>query len=239
MKDKKFFYEQYNHIDWSQQEKTKMNSYVNDYIIDFIIKNINKDTISIFDIGFGIGFFIKAFIEKVKHKYKSIFIEGCEPSNSYHYFVKNKKTDVDVVSHFLPFLDVNTENKFNVITAIYVFPHIQFNELESFIQKIYSMLNENGRFICIITSEKSFKTDRKNDKDLFNVVEQNNVEYDGKKYDEILHKSMLPEIGYVYDYNRDEDLYVDMFLNNNFEIEERKELNDGYFLHSLLIFKKK
>jgi cyclopropane fatty-acyl-phospholipid synthase-like methyltransferase len=147
--------------------------------------------------------------------------------------------EANIITHFLPFLDVDTESKFDFITAIYVLPHIQFNELESFIKKICSMLNDGGRFICIITSEKSFKSPQKNDKDLFNVVENNNLKYEGKDYKEILHKSMLPEIGYVYDYNRDEDLYVNMFSNNNFEVEQRKELNDGYFLHSLIIFRKK
>lgn len=99
------------------------------------------------------------------------------------------------------------------------------------------MLNHGGRFYAVITSERSYNTG-KNNKDLFNVVERNELTYGNEKYEEFLHKSMLPEIGYVFDYNRDEKLYVDMFLKNGFSLDKKQEVDDGYFLNSLLVFQR-
>src|SRR3989338_8967864 len=87
MKNKDFFYLQYNKIDWKNQEKTKINSFINDYIIRNVISNHRGDSISIFDIGFGIGFFFKMLLPALEGKYKNILIEGCEPSRvNYDYY---------------------------------------------------------------------------------------------------------------------------------------------------------
>ena len=37
MKNKEFFYQQYDKINWENQEKTKINSFVNNFIIKEII----------------------------------------------------------------------------------------------------------------------------------------------------------------------------------------------------------
>ena len=62
MKNKDFFYLQYNKIDWKNQEKTKINSFINNYIIRNIILKHKGSDISVFDIGFGIGFFFKMLL---------------------------------------------------------------------------------------------------------------------------------------------------------------------------------
>ena len=59
MKNKNFFYLQYNKINWKNQEKTKINSKVYDFLIKEIVSKKNNNSIKIFDIGFGIGLFIK------------------------------------------------------------------------------------------------------------------------------------------------------------------------------------
>lgn len=89
MKNKNFFYLQYNKIDWKNQERTKINSFINDYVIRNVISNHKGNNISIFDIGFGIGFFFRFLQAALEGKYKNIFIEGCEPSRvNYDYFLK-------------------------------------------------------------------------------------------------------------------------------------------------------
>ena len=53
MKNKNFFYLQYDKINWPNQEKTKINSFVNNFIIQEIILKKKGDEIKIFDIGLG------------------------------------------------------------------------------------------------------------------------------------------------------------------------------------------
>ena len=89
MKNKNFFYQQYEKINWENQEKTKINSFVNSFIIQEIISKKKSSSIKIFDIGFGIGFFIKMIYKSLNPIYKSIVIEGCEPSDkNYNYFIE-------------------------------------------------------------------------------------------------------------------------------------------------------
>ncbi|MCR4279461.1 MAG: hypothetical protein NUV78_01850 [Candidatus Zambryskibacteria bacterium] len=68
MKNKDFFYLQYNKIDWKNQEKTKINSFINDYIIQNVILQHQGESVSIFDIGFGIGFFFKMLLATLQGK---------------------------------------------------------------------------------------------------------------------------------------------------------------------------
>ena len=65
MKNKEFFYQQYDKINWENQEKTKINSFVNNFIIKEIILKKKGQDISIFDIGFGIGFFFFKMISLI------------------------------------------------------------------------------------------------------------------------------------------------------------------------------
>src|SRR3989344_1899383 len=152
MKNKDFFYLQYNKIDWKNQEKTKINSFINDYIIRNIILNHKSDNISIFDIGFGIGFFFKMLLSALQGKYKNIFIEGCEPSRvNYDYFLKKKpkkfSEGITINTYKETFQDTKTDKKFNFVTAIYVFPHFLLEDLDDIVKKIYSMLTGGGRFV--------------------------------------------------------------------------------------------
>lgn len=59
MKNKEFFYLQYDKVDWKNQEETRLNSFVNNFIIENIISKKQGDSIKIFDIGFDIGFFFE------------------------------------------------------------------------------------------------------------------------------------------------------------------------------------
>ncbi len=215
-----------------------MNSFVYDYIISNIFLKYNDNAISLFDVGFGIGLFLRMFLEKASKKYARVYLEGCEPSKtSFEYFINESGKEMNMVAHHETIADVKTLSKFDVITAVYVMPAVLFEDIEHFAKKVYLMLNKGGRFYCVIAAEKSYK-DSKNNKDLFTILEKNNREYKGKHYTEFLHKSLLPGIGYVFDYNRDEDLYADIFSQNGFWVEEKKEIDDGYFLNTLFIFKK-
>jgi len=236
-KNRDFFYLQYNKINWKNQEKTKINSYIYEWIIRNIILKHRGDNISIFDIGFGIGFFIKMLAENFIGKYKEIVIEGCEPSRvNYGYFAEKKIGGVNLKTHPKSFLEVSSEKKFDYLTAIYVFPHFLSEDLENIVRKIRSMLVKDGQFILVLANEKYLQEKLDNEKDLF--IEKGEVEYGGKKYKEILHYSDIPEIGKVIDYNRDDSLYIDMFTQNGFSLKSKEELNDSGFLCSLFVFAK-
>lgn len=128
IKNKDFFYLQYNKIDWKNQEKTKINSFINDYVIRNVIFNHKGDNVSIFDIGFGIGFFFRMLLSTLSEKYKNILIEGCEPSRlNYEYFLKKKPKKlppgITINTYKKTFQDIETDKKFDFVTAIYVSPH--------------------------------------------------------------------------------------------------------------------
>jgi SAM-dependent methyltransferase len=136
MKNKKFFYQQYSKIHWENQEKTKINSIIYNFIIqNFILKKKTPD-IKIFDIGFGIGFFLKMLYSNLIKFYKYITLEGCEPSDkNYNHFLKNSpnvRKNVRLKTYKKPFLDVKTNEKFDFITAIYVFTHFVLDDAEKF-----------------------------------------------------------------------------------------------------------
>ena len=138
MKNKNFFYQQYEKINWENQEKTKINSFVNKFIIQEIISK-KSSGIKIFDIGFGIGFFIKMLYKSLSPIYKDIVIEGCEPSKkNYNYFTKKPlklRKDVKLKTYNNTFLNTKTNERFDFITAIYVFPHFVSDELEETAKK--------------------------------------------------------------------------------------------------------
>ncbi len=89
MKNRSFFYLQYNKINWENQEKTRVNFRIYNYIIKNIILKKNGNEISIFDIGAGIGLFLKKLYRNLKNHYGKIAIEGCEPSRkNYNYLIR-------------------------------------------------------------------------------------------------------------------------------------------------------
>ena len=146
MKNKNFFYQQYEKIKWENQEKTKINSFVNNFIINNIILKHKSSTIKVFDIGFGIGFFMKMLYHKLSKSYKNITLSGCEPSDkNYDYFVKKKplivRKNVELKTYKDTFQNMQTNEKFDFITAIYVFPHFSHEDLENIAKKIYSMFD--------------------------------------------------------------------------------------------------
>lgn len=226
-------------MNWENQEKTKINSLVNKFIIQEISKK-KSQSIKIFDIGFGIGFFIKMFYENLSSIYKNIIIEGCEPSNrNYEYFIKNHtkfRNGVQIKTYNSTFLNTRTNKKFDFITAIYVFPHFVFDELEETAKKINLMLEQNGKFILVVADEAYIEEKLKSMKDLF--IERNTLEFSGKDYREVLHYSDIPKIGKVIDYNREEQFYLDLFKKHRFKLEMKKSLDDNDFICTVFIFNK-
>jgi len=240
MKNKEFFYQQYEKINWENQEKTRINSFVNDFILKEIIVKITKPQIKIFDIGFGIGFFMKMASQYLNKKYKEVIIEGCEPSEkNYNYFIKGNRefiTNNKIRTYKNAFLDIKKETKFDFITCIYVFPHFISEDLEPTAQKINKMLESNGKFVLVVANEKYLAGKLKSMKDLF--IEKNIVDYNGKKYEEVLHYSDIPEIGKVIDYNREEKFYIDLFTKNGFKLSLKKDLDDNGFICTVFVFEK-
>lgn len=241
MKNKNFFYQQYEKINWENQEKTKINSFVNNFIIQEIISKQKGSSIKVFDIGFGIGFFIKMLYKSLSPIYKNIVIEGCEPSaKNYNYFIKkplNFRKGVQLKTHNNTFLNTKTDEKFDFITAIYVFPHFVSEELGETAKKINLMLKQSGKFILVVANETYIEEKLKSMKDLF--IERNAVEFDGKKYKEVLHYSDIPKIGKLIDYNREEQFYPDLFKKYGFKLNQKKDLDDSGFICTVFVFQKK
>lgn len=240
MKNKPFFYLQYDKINWENQEKTKINYSVNQFIIEHIIlKNKNK-SIQLFDIGFGIGFFIEMVYNRLKDQYQEIHIEGCEPSiKNYDYFkkkVSHRIKNVSINALNSPFQEINLDRKFDFITAIYVFPHFESEDLDKIAKKINSLLDEKGKFILVVAQENYLKQKLSTKKDLF--IEENIIQFKGKRYKEVLHYSDIPNIGKVIDYNREESFYIDLFKEHNFKLSKKEDLNDKGFICTIFTFEK-
>jgi len=240
MKNRNFFYQQYDKINWENQEKTKINSSVNNFIIKNIILNKKDSDIKIFDMGFGIGFFFKMLYPHLIKCYKKIILEGCEPSNkNYNNFIKNSfklRENIKLRTYNKTFLETETNKKFDFITSIYVFPHFTSDDLDETAKKIYSMLDENGKFILVVANEKYLERKLKSRRDLF--LEKSTIHINGKNYNEILHYSDIPEIGKLIDYNREERFYIDLFKKNNFKLIQKKDLNDNGFICTIFVFEK-
>ena len=135
------------------------------------------------------------------------------------------------------FQDVQTETKFDFITAIYVFPHFAPDDLKEIAKKIHSMLGENGKFILVVADEKYLEEKLKDKRDLF--IERNIIKMDGKEYNEVLHYSDIPKIGKVIDYNREESFYIDLFTKNGFQVSQKNSLDDNGFICTIFVFEKR
>ncbi|MDP2925586.1 MAG: class I SAM-dependent methyltransferase [Nanoarchaeota archaeon] len=241
MKNKNFFYQQYEKIKWENQEKTKINSLVNNFIIKEIISKHKHSTIRIFDIGFGIGFFIKMLSNNLAKSFKEVTLAGCEPSDkNYNFFINKKplivKKNVELKTYNNTFQDVQTDEKFDFVTAIYVFPHFSSEDLEKVAEKIYSMLNREGKFILVVANEKYLAEKLKDKRDLF--IENNIIKLDGKEYKEVLHYSDIPQIGKLIDYNREEQYYLDLFKKKGLKLTLKKDLDDNGFICTVFVFEK-
>ncbi|TAK96438.1 class I SAM-dependent methyltransferase, partial [Patescibacteria group bacterium] len=157
MKNKNFFYLQYDRVNWQNQEKTKINAFVNDYIIGEIVAKKDCSDIKVFDIGFGIGFFMKMLYRRLSNACKKMVIAGCEPSEkNYQFFAKKHlkvRKGVEIETYNSTFLNVKTDQKFDFITAIYVFPHFVQDELDATVKKISSMLEQEGQFVLVVANE--------------------------------------------------------------------------------------
>lgn len=240
MKNKEFFYLQYNKINWQNQEKTKINSFVNNFIIKNILTKKKADEIKIFDIGFGIGFFLQMLQKNLSKSFKNIILEGCEPSYKNYKHFKSKPFNLKKVklrTFNKTFFQTDTDTKFDFLTAIYVFPHFASDELDNVAKKINSMLNNEGKFILVVANEKYLEEKLKSKKDLF--IERNTLEFDGKKYKEVLHYSEIPQIGTLIDYNREEKFYLNLFKKHGFDLDLKKDLDDNGFICTIFVFSKK
>jgi cyclopropane fatty-acyl-phospholipid synthase-like methyltransferase len=232
MKNPDFFFEQYNKINWTNQDKNHLNEPVSEFVIDEIIAKIEKP-FNLFEIGSGIGFFIKMLINKFG---QDISISGCEPAEkSYNYFIQNNKYEnVDV--HNETFQNIKIDKKFDVITAIYVFPHFIEKDLIPVIKKIYEMLNDNGKFIMVVSNEVYLRNKLDTHKDLF--IEQNIVKFKDKEYKEYLHYVDIPDMGTVIDYDREENYYQDIFEDCGFKLEKKDVRDSSGYLCTVFTFAK-
>src|SRR3989344_754322 len=164
MKNRDFFFQQYDKINWVNQEKTNLNAAVYKFILDEIISR-EKTPFKLFDIGSGIGFFIRMLKEKYAD---NAYIAGCEPSKkNYDYFVSSDISKNNVTIYQDTFQNSETDEKFNFITAIYVFPHFVEADLSKVAQKIFGMLNENGKFIMVVSNEEYLRKKLEIKKNLF------------------------------------------------------------------------
>jgi hypothetical protein len=240
MKNKDFFYLQYNKVNWQNQQKTKINFHVNNYIIKNILFKKEGDKIGVFDVGFGVGFFLNMLTSDLPKFFQKIILEGCEPSskNYLHFKLPVKLSrSIKIRTFNSTFLNTQTQTKFDFLTAIYVFPHFESNQLSNVARKIYSMLGNDGKFILVVANEKYLLEKLREKQDLF--IEKNTLQFYGKKYKEVLHYSEIPQIGTIIDYNREERFYLDLFTNNGLLLNSKENLDDNGFICTVYVFSKK
>lgn len=231
MKNRDFFYQQYDKINWINQDKTQLNVAVYKFVIDNIISK-RKGSIKLFEIGAGIGFFIRMLKDKYHER---IYIEGCEPSKkSYNYFVKSMVDRSNLKIHTTTFQAVETDEKFDFITAIYVFPNFIETDLRKVTKKVSRMLNKNGKFILVVSNEDYLKEKLRTKRDLF--IEQNVVELNGKKYKEYLHYVEIPQIGTVIDYDREEQFYKELFKDNGLKLVKKDKIKSDEYICTIFTF---
>jgi cyclopropane fatty-acyl-phospholipid synthase-like methyltransferase len=218
-----------------------MNGFINDFIIDEIISVRQAKELKVFDIGFGIGAFIRMLIEKT-NEHTDLIIEGCEPSEkNYSYFKDTSATLPEgtiLKTHLATFLETESENKFDFITAIYVFPHIAQDELAATVKKIYSMLMSGGRFVMVVVNEHYLKEKMEADEEVFTLLDKYEVDYGGRKYKEYLYHTYLPGIGRILDYSREEEFYKDFFEGNGLSLVQKNDLEDSGYICSAYVFQK-
>jgi 2-polyprenyl-3-methyl-5-hydroxy-6-metoxy-1,4-benzoquinol methylase len=130
MKNKDFFFMQYNKINGKIKIKQKLILQLPHIIKEIILKKKGPE-LKLFDMGFGIGFFMKMLLAEAKEKYSKLLIEGCEPSEKNFNALKNKEFKISQK----PFQEFQTDQKFDFITSIYVFPHFTSEDLEKSLQK--------------------------------------------------------------------------------------------------------
>jgi cyclopropane fatty-acyl-phospholipid synthase-like methyltransferase len=119
--------------------------------------------------GFGVGFFISMLYRSLS-AHRNITIEGCEPAEKNYHFYKTPvklRPGIKIKTYNKTFLATNTTQKFNFITAIYVFPHFVSEDLEATVQKINLLLKQNGKFILVVANEAYLKEKLRSTKDLF------------------------------------------------------------------------
>ncbi|MCR4279460.1 MAG: class I SAM-dependent methyltransferase [Candidatus Zambryskibacteria bacterium] len=134
------------------------------------------------------------------------------------------------------FQDIETDKKFDFVTAIYVFPHFLSEDLDNVVKKIHLLLKGGGKFILVLAEEKYLESKLKTEQDLF--IEKRNITYNGKQFKELLHYSDIPKIGKIVDYNREEAYHLNLFKNNNFNLIHKENLDDNGFVCTLFVFEK-
>ena len=241
MKNKNFLFLQYNKIDWQIQEKTKINSKIDEFIIDSILSKKKGSSIKIFDIGFGIGFFMKLVLHKLKNSYERIIIHGCEPSEkNYEYFTKKPLQigkGIEVKTFDNPFLKTKTNENFDFVTAVYVFPHFISDDLDKTAEKIKSMLEPKGKFILVVANEDYLERKLKSRPDL--LVKKETIKFNNKKYQQIWHYSEIPQAGKVLNCDRETSLYSNLFEKSGFELILKQNLNHNNHICTVFVFQKK
>ena len=106
-----------------------------------------------------------------------------QANKNYNYFIKKRRKfakNIKVRTYSTTFLDTNESNKFDFITAIYVFPHFMNEELGNVARKIYSMLRDEGKFVLVVANEKYLENKLRLEKDLF--IEKNRIKFNNKDF---------------------------------------------------------
>lgn len=242
MKNRHFFYLQYNKIDWKNQLNTKINSYIYRQIIEDVLLKYRGDSISVFDLGFGIGFFLNMLIRALPARFSKVILSGCEPStvnfeNRLPLERLAKLKGVKVSLHRSMFQQLQTKDKFDFLVSTYVFPSFILDDLNDVTARAYKMIKPGGKFILVVANEKYLEEKIRLEKDL--SIEVQEAKLNGKRYKEILNYAEIPKIGKVVDYNREERLYYDLFKKHGFRLSKRSVLNDHGFICTMLIFSKK
>lgn len=221
------------------QEETKINSTINRFIIQHILNGKKGDEVRVFDMGFGTGLLLEMLHDALTPVYKAITLEGCEPATNHfkHFESRNIQSGLAKTRIFNhTFLETRTDTKFDYLVSVYVFPHIDTDELAAAANRIHSMLLEDGKFILVVANENQLLAKLQSHPEL--VIEKRTAMRNGNTYQEHVHYSEIPQIGTIIDINREERYYVELFRELGMEVLFQSTLDDQGFLCSFLVFSK-
>lgn len=239
MKNEAFTYHQYEQLNWLIQEETKINSTINRFIIQHILNGKKSEEVRVFDMGFGTGLLLEMLQDALSPEYESITLEGCEPATNHFKHFESRSIQSGLAQTRIfnqTFLETCTDTKFDYLISVYVFPHINTDELADVANRIHSMLRADGKFILVVANENQLLAKLHSHPEL--VIEKRSTMRNGNTYQEHVHYSEIPQIGSIIDINREERYYLELFRELGMEVSFQSTLDDQGFLCSFLVFSK-
>lgn len=134
-----------------QDQGVGLDAPIPSFFWEYISEAISWDGKTVLDVGTGSGWLIEEVVKR-----GAISAEGIEPSKANISLAKKHFPDVKI--HFTNLQDFETEQKFDIVTALMSFVHIA--DLNQAFKKISGLLPKDGVFACIVPDYMYFRIPR-------------------------------------------------------------------------------